>query len=117
MIQCGKDCHAKFNPERDPEKCAGKNVLEKGTCDDCIKECTFTALGVGADPVMRCSTDCVFKLNPEHDPEKCTGKNFHEKGTCDHCMKECKVAHGGASASRNFSVTVVVISFFVALMW
>ena len=115
MEQCAKDCQPKFNPERDPEKCTGKNIHEKGTCDHCMKECAY----IGADPFKRCAIDCMIKFNPEmKGQDQVKDKCLKDKsGPCYKCLLGCKVAHGGASASRSFSVTVVVISFFVALMW
>jgi len=103
---CAYDCVLKFNSEQDPEKCVGKNFLEKGTCDHCLKECEHTELG--HDPSTRCKFDCLFKFNPEQDEDKC----LVQSGPCFKCMKDC---NGGAR--RSLSVTIFVISFFVALMW
>ena len=105
---CRSRCVLKFNSKQDPEKCVGKNFLEKGTCDHCMKECAYTELGIGADLVKRCAFDCVLKFNPERDEDKCLVRS----GPCFKCMKDC---NGGAR--RSLSVTIVVISFFFALVW
>merc|ERR1719458_1037089 len=111
-VQCTTDCHTKFNPEEDPEKCTGKNFLEKGTCEHCLKECAITAFSDGeADPSTSCRVDCVLKFNPEKDEDKCKVRS----GPCFKCIKDCRTSNGGAR--RSLSVTIVVISFFVALMW
>merc|ERR1711934_1209444 len=106
---CAYDCVLKFNSEQDPEKCVGKNFLEKGTCDHCLKECEHTELG--HDPSTRCKFDCLFKFNPEQDEDKC----LVQSGPCFKCMKDCHESNKGAR--RSLSVTIFVISFFVALMW
>merc|ERR1711934_1089843 len=140
-FQCTADCLTKFNPEEDPEKCAGLTVApQEGTCDHCINQCALSELDGKVPPAKLCHIDCVLKFNSEDDPEKCTGKNFLEKGTCDDCIKECAITEfsdgeadpstscdydcvvkfinaSNGGARRSLSVTIVVISFFVALVW
>merc|ERR1712037_120189 len=108
-VQCSNDCVLKFNPEKDPEKCTGLNFLEEGTCDHCLKECEHTEFG---DDPSKCKFNCVQKFNPNlQDGNKCLVRS----GPCFECMEDCNASNGGAG--RSLSITIVVISFFVALMW
>merc|ERR1712037_1074148 len=111
LDQCATDCATKF-PEEDPEKCTALTSGPQEGCSalHCINECVLSTLDGLVPPADLCAYDCVLKFNPEQDEDKC----LVQSGPCFKCMKDCHESNKGAR--RSLSVTIFVISFFVALM-